>query len=299
MLSLPNLSGLGPPGASSGSKRARGPTGDPQWPTQTYLPAEILTQIFDEATLRQESVLIIYRFDGEPDQVGRRQCSPPLYSTLSFAELRAMRTAGAARLLRSFQQKLNSVPPGSRSPINVVMSYHMFDGMEGLADELTDGAWSDVGELERWLQNPNLDPDEAFPVALALSKQLFLRNREKLSQLLSAKASYPYGEDWLPHEYDAGSWWNRFVEEDVRAVEDSEGYYEPSFVDENRPWLEWSDVRVQHPGPWVREVYNPAMEILMDRVSVASPELPLFVGRIRLTISSEYGWAPYRADDDM
>ena len=296
---LPNLSALGPDRQSNGSKRARGPAGDPQWPTQTYLPAEILTQIFDEATLRQESVLITYMFDGEPNEVGRLYCPEPLYSTLSFAELRAMGSAGAARLLRSFQQKLDSVPPGNRSPINVDMSYHKFDGMEGLADELTDGAWSEVGEHERWLQNPQVDPEEAFPVAMALSKQLFLRNRERLSRLLSDKDSYPYDTDELPHEYDAGGWWERFVEDDVNAVEDSEGYYEPSLVDEDKPWLTWDDVRVQHPGPWVREVYNPAMELLMGRVRGASRELPLFVGRIRLTITSRYGWGPYLPDDDL
>lgn len=288
---LPNLSALADVGVNAPKRAA--PIG---WPRQSHLPQEILEQILDGATTRQESVLIIYRFTGDAEEVEQNNCVAPLYATLSFDELRASPSAGAKRLLRVFRDKLASIPPESRDPINRSVGYDTRKGFEGLADLLMNNEWPHSLLDERFLSSSALTREApvsevAEELTETLNEQVFRKNRTRLARLLENEESYPY-PDWIPYNRDVDEWWSEYVRMEVQAEEEAEDYEWP-LVDEDRLWDSWEDVKTQHLETWVKQLYSPAGDILMGKIREAKQDLPLFIGRLRFTIEAEHGFYPY------
>lgn len=282
---LPNLSALSDVGVNA-SKRQRS--------RESYLPQEIVDQILDGAATRQESVLIIYNFTGETE--GR--CVAPLYATLSFDELRRKGengSAGAKQLLRVFRDQLDSIDPESRDPINIRIGYSAYEeSFEGLADLVTDNEWPHGLLEERFLSNSAEELDDVtVELTLALNEQMLQRNRTRLAKLLENEDSYPYA-DFVDYNKDADVWWNDYVRATVASLDEDTFGYEPPFVDEYQPWNSWQDVQVQILESWVRNMYRDAGNLLMLKIQEAEQELPLFVGRIRLTIDGWFGFLPFR-----
>lgn len=295
---LPNLSALADVGVHA-SKRGRAAPN--VWPQESHLPQEIVDQILDGATTRQKSVLIIYNYTREHEG----KCVAPLYATLSFDELQKMGengSAGAKHLLRAFRDQLDSIDPESRDPINIRIGYNAYEGgFEGLADLLTKNRWPHGLLEERLLPNSNEELDDvetAVELTLALNEQMFQRNRTRLAKLLlENEESYPYA-DQIPRNPDVDLWWSEFVRRAVYSTMMGGDFQEP-FVDEYRPWESLEDVQVQILESWVKNMYQDAGKLLMLKTRDAKQEIPLFVGRIRLTIDGEFGFLPFRSADGL
>lgn len=254
------------------------------FPQQERLPNEIVDQIYQEAVRLQErsGILIVYRHIG-----GAESCPKPLYATLTFEELHKAQVdgnAGAATLLLAFKEKLDSLEPGNGNPVDL----HFKDSI-GLADLLTNDSYPELDVSQNILlrtekyRGTEMREDEMFHATFAINQQLFERNREALERLLTSGA-YPYDDDLLPRDGTTDDWWERFVRSFVEDVERDDS----TFAKANKPWNTWDDVTVLSLNSWVTSVFQPAHKILMDKFQSAKPDLPLFLGRVRLYIDSEY-----------